>query len=173
MREGRCGRTFSCPDSKRELKDEVAHVRIRACDLGFGDHLVSGRNCRASEPCPDHACQLRRRIGAGQSHPAVASRPSWIPGRKEDRRSRAVRSRLRHVPPHPARGGNRVRPRRPNYPPMPLPRTGNSGDTVSITTCTGGSIEQTWTYEWVGDADSGGWVLVSYSFNSKSCSSGG
>ena len=61
----------------------------------------------------------------------------------------------------------------PNYPPMPLPRTGNSGDTVSITTCTGGSIEQTWTYEWVGDADSGGWVLVSYSFNSKSCSSGG
>ena len=61
----------------------------------------------------------------------------------------------------------------PTYPPMPLPRTGNNGDTVSITTCTGGSVEQTWTYEWVGDSDSGDWVLVSYSFNSKSCSSGG
>ena len=61
----------------------------------------------------------------------------------------------------------------PAGPPVNLPTRGESGDTFSITTCGGGgSVEQTWVYEWQGDSDSGEWVLVFYSVNLKGCGSG-
>ena len=58
-------------------------------------------------------------------------------------------------------------------PPVPLPAGGSPGDTISITSC-GGTVSQTWSYEWVSDSNGGRWVLVSYSYmRVKSCSGGG
>jgi hypothetical protein len=51
-------------------------------------------------------------------------------------------------------------------PPVPLPTSGNPGDVISISSISGG-ITQNWTYTWVGDSTTGGWVLTSYSYSNK------
>lgn len=48
-------------------------------------------------------------------------------------------------------------------PPVPLPSFGNPGDTISITSTSGG-ISQTWSYAWQGSSTSGGWILTSYTY---------
>ena len=59
-----------------------------------------------------------------------------------------------------------------NGPPVPLPTTGQNGDTISVSSC-GGGASQTWSYVWAGGAG-GGWVLMSYSFvRTTSCSRSG
>lgn len=57
-------------------------------------------------------------------------------------------------------------------PPVPLPASGNNGDTITVSSCSGGA-SQTWSYVWVGNSISGSWQLTSYSYvRTKSCSSG-
>ena len=60
-------------------------------------------------------------------------------------------------------------------PPMPLPETGNNGDTITISSCAGG-MQQSWTFVYDTHAGSGanGWVLESYSVKDhvKACTSG-
>ena len=57
-------------------------------------------------------------------------------------------------------------------PPVPLPASGNSGDTITVSSCSGGA-SQTWSYVWVGNSISGSWQLTSYTYiRTKSCSSG-
>lgn len=48
-------------------------------------------------------------------------------------------------------------------PPVPLPTSGNPGDSISITHQSGGFI-QTWVYEWFGSSTGGGWGLVRYTY---------
>ena len=48
-------------------------------------------------------------------------------------------------------------------PPVPLPFFGNPGDTITITSTSGG-ITQTWSYTWQGSSAGGNWVLTSYSW---------
>lgn len=47
-------------------------------------------------------------------------------------------------------------------PPMPLPSFGNPGDTISVSSCSGGT-QESWSYTWQGPRLGGGWVLDSYS----------
>jgi hypothetical protein len=60
-------------------------------------------------------------------------------------------------------------------PPVPLPETGNSGDTITISSC-GGGMQQSWTFVYDTNASSGanGWVLESYSVkvHVKACTTG-
>jgi hypothetical protein len=60
-------------------------------------------------------------------------------------------------------------------PPVPLPEKGSNGDTITITSC-GGGTQQSWTFVYNADAGSGanGWVLESYSLkmHTRSCSPG-
>jgi len=50
-----------------------------------------------------------------------------------------------------------------DQPPVPLPATGNPGDTMSITSSSRG-YTQTWTYQRVGSSTSGSWSLIEYRF---------
>ena len=60
-------------------------------------------------------------------------------------------------------------------PPVPLPETGNNGDTITISSC-GGGMQQSWTFVYDTNAGSGanGWVLESYSVKGhvKACTTG-
>lgn len=49
-------------------------------------------------------------------------------------------------------------------PPVSLPATGNPGDVISISSNSGG-ITQNWTYTWVGNITTGGWVLTDYGWS--------
>lgn len=48
-------------------------------------------------------------------------------------------------------------------PPVPLPPGGNLGDTITITSSSGGWT-QTWSYVWVGNTAGGNWSLIEYRF---------
>ena len=48
-------------------------------------------------------------------------------------------------------------------PPVPLPPSGNPGDSITITSTSGG-ITQTWSYTWQGSSAGGNWALTSYSW---------
>lgn len=66
----------------------------------------------------------------------------------------------------------RAHPQAPgDAPPTPL-RSGQPGDTYSVSHCTAGTA-QSWTYKFVSGPDGGGWVLVDYSFKKKACGSDG
>jgi hypothetical protein len=57
-------------------------------------------------------------------------------------------------------------------PPVPLPPSGQSGDRISISSCSMGT-RQTWEYEWVSNSAGSGWVLRAYNWTHvTSCSSG-
>jgi hypothetical protein len=58
-------------------------------------------------------------------------------------------------------------------PPVPLPTTGNKGDTITVSTC-GGGWSQAWSYAWVRVGVDNGLGLASYSKTRvTSCSSNG
>lgn len=57
-------------------------------------------------------------------------------------------------------------------PPVSLPGGGSADDTISVSSCSHG-VSQTWSYTWEGNSSGGGWVLKSYTYNLKSCGSGG
>ena len=58
-------------------------------------------------------------------------------------------------------------------PPVPLPTTGNKGDTITVSTC-GGGWSQTWSYVWVSSGANSGWFLTAYSkIHVTSCPVGG
>lgn len=57
-----------------------------------------------------------------------------------------------------------MRPMSPgDGPPVPLPASGQAGDTISISSSHGG-YTQTWEYEWVPDSNGGHWVLTRYEY---------
>lgn len=60
----------------------------------------------------------------------------------------------------------------PGGPMMPLP-PGHNGDTITISSCSGG-WKETWSYVYVVDSTGQGWVLTSYTrYHTVSCSVGG
>lgn len=48
-------------------------------------------------------------------------------------------------------------------PPVPLPAGGNPGDTISVTSSSGG-YTQSWSFEWHSNSSGGGWALTSYTY---------
>ena len=48
-----------------------------------------------------------------------------------------------------------------NNPPVPLPASGSSGETITIEH-TSGVWFQSWTYQWSGNSTGGAWGLISY-----------
>jgi hypothetical protein len=59
----------------------------------------------------------------------------------------------------------------PGGPMMPLP-PGHNGDTITISSCSGG-WKETWSYVYVVDSTGQGWVLTSYTrYHTTSCSVG-
>ncbi len=58
-------------------------------------------------------------------------------------------------------------------PPVPLPTSGNKGDTITVSSC-GGGWSQTWSYVWVSAGVNSGWNLTAYSkVRVTSCPVGG
>jgi hypothetical protein len=57
--------------------------------------------------------------------------------------------------------------------PVPLPTTGDEGDTITVSSC-GGGWSQAWSYDWVSAGVNSGWSLTAYlKIHVTSCHVGG